>query len=192
MLLRAVAHWGAQHCRNQIGRDFPGTRRRAGGSLAGSQQQHRLHLQAARKGGPGWASGGSEMPFPEPCAGCRGQPLPFELEGGGLPDSESQGTQRDPPGSASTRDSGIWACSPRPAAGSPPEPGEREGRRGAGPRDEDDPRAGTVDGNRSSCKVSEDDLTQQPHAFHLELIGKVLLKGVSCLPAPSQLGIACS
>lgn len=35
-----------------------------------------------------------------------------------------------------------------------------------------DARAGTMDGDRSSLRVSEDDITQQPPAFHLELIGK--------------------
>lgn len=48
-----------------------------------------------------------------------------------------------------------------------------------------------MDANGSSLRVSEDDITQQPHAFHLELIGKTLLRGSAAswlrLPAPSQL-----
>lgn len=38
--------------------------------------------------------------------------------------------------------------------------------------EDNDPQAGTIDGDKSSLRVSKDDITQQPHAFHLELIGK--------------------
>lgn len=38
--------------------------------------------------------------------------------------------------------------------------------------EECDARAGPIDGDKSGLRVSKDDITQQPHAFHLELIGK--------------------
>ena len=38
--------------------------------------------------------------------------------------------------------------------------------------EEGDPRAGTMDGDRSNLSILEDGITQQPHAFHLELMGK--------------------
>lgn len=66
----------------------------------------------------------------------------------------------------------VQAISQSPGACSLPDSLSGSGGIALGIGEEDDPRAGTMDGDRSSLRVSEDDITQQPHAFHLELIGK--------------------
>lgn len=148
MILRAVSYWGVRHRQKS---DPTGRPRDQGGEGTDLWQGHsnRTDFTSRLRGkrGPGWESLGGchRMPFPAQAAGA--SLLPFELEGEELSDSESPGTQWDPSGSASTQDSRIRARSQRPAACSPPGPGEQEGRRGSGHRDVDDPRAGTVDGN---------------------------------------------
>ena len=87
-------------------------------------------------------------------------------------DSESQGTcgtpcARPPRG---TRESRLWPGTP--GARRLLDPSKRETSAALGFGEEGDPRAGTMDRDRSSLGVSEDGITQQPHAFHLELIGK--------------------
>lgn len=68
------------------------------------------------------------------------------------------------------RNPGPGLGPPVPAACQTPVSGREGGAPGT--REEGNPRAGTMDGDRSSVRVCEDDITPQPHAFHLELIGK--------------------
>lgn len=122
---------GAAFGRNQIGLDHPETEGKAGGigvtgSLAGSSRtEFILRLLEKR----GWTARGSKDALPESSADCRGlspvSALAFELEGGGLQDSGSQGTRQSPPCPTSTRDSGVWARPLEPAARQVPVSGRR-------------------------------------------------------------------
>lgn len=116
--------------------------------------------------GVGSWGGGQRTSFPEElqAAGAAWQSLPCpsnSVEGGaGL------GVSRDP-ADTGLRSRGHPLRPVGPAA-------QVNGGEGIalGIREDDDPRAGTIDGDKSSLRVSKDDITQQPHAFHLELIGK--------------------
>ena len=108
--------------------------------------------------------------------GCRGltpvSPFPVNLQEEGSWTQNLRGLAEPPCAGPprGTRESRLWPGTP--GARRLLDPSKQETSTALGFGEEGDPRAGTMDGDRSSLRVSEDGITQQPHAFHLELIGK--------------------
>lgn len=152
-----------------IRQDTPKTQEKAG-RIRVTQSLAGLAFQAVRKEVPrmgvGSWGGGQRTSFPEElqAAGAAWQSLPCpsnSVEGG------CRAWSLEGPGGHQTQESGQ---PPRPVGPAARVNGGEGIALGIG--EDDDPRAGTIDGDKSSLRVSKDDITQQPHAFHLELIGK--------------------